>query len=56
MKLTGEHMNATAKVNAIIEVILRMINPQIVARKRLFGKICKKKSRKAIFMKPIRLK
>jgi len=52
----GVHINATAKVKAIIEAMFRMITPQIVARKRLSGKICKKKSRKAILMKPIRLK
>lgn len=56
IKLTGVHINATAKVKAIIEAMLRMMTPQIVARKRLSGKICKKKSRNAILMKPIRLK
>jgi len=56
IKLMGVHINATAKVKAIIEAMFRMITPQIVARKRLSGKICKKKSRKAILMKPIRLK
>lgn len=51
-KLTGVQTNVAASPNAIIEATWKKITAHMICLNRFSGKICRKKRRKDILMKP----